>query len=40
MQERKRGKAKKGEIKILVTNESNNPGHQYYVLPDLKKNKI
>lgn len=32
----KRGKAKK-EIKILITNESNNPRHQYYLLPDKNK---
>lgn len=40
MQEGKTGKAKKAEIKILITNEFNNPGHQYYRLPDKNKNKI
>lgn len=28
------------QIKILITNESNNPGHQYYLPPDKNKNKI
>lgn len=36
----KKRKAKKAKIKILITNESNNPRHQYYLLHDTNKKKI
>lgn len=35
---KEKGKAEKAEVKILITNEFNNPRHQYYLLSQTKVN--